>query len=111
MRTVILAALLLIICLCQTAAAQDHKKFCRKFKKNLNLRECVETQKDAYYDLYSGLYDENVIDTCKNRYLLSDRVVTYVDYYRSYKCAKKEQRIYDSLQARRKKLKSTIRTN
>lgn len=111
MKVLILIVLSVVLCPYPRAAAQDNRKFCHKFQRNVNLGECLEKQQDSYYDLHSGLYDNKIIDKCTARYVYTDRVVTYIDYYRSYRCAKKEQTIYDQLHRRSLTMKSAFLTN
>lgn len=80
--------LLLSLLLSSTSFADKHRDFCKKFKKNYDLSDCIDNQITTKSWLEDNGYVESVVSKCKNRYIRNDRVVTYIDYAKAYKCVK-----------------------
>lgn len=71
--------------------AQDQRQLCKRFWPNVRTEKCINLQETGRKRLENGTYYNQVVETCKSRSKIVDRVSTYVNYYQADKCAVKEQ--------------------
>lgn len=84
--------------------ADSIRDFCRKFQPHS--KKCVYNQKLTKGWLEDNDYVESIVTNCKNRFIVNDRVVTYVDYVKAYKCVKGNPNRWKSYKSTSKKFSS-----